>query len=332
MSFVNLPIPVSVGPATSVSISDLSAQKTLVVEGDVGSNILILEGSHDDVNFVPILQVTQYNDPGTITFNSVWKSLRLNLFSGRPPSTASIGGELAANSFATLDDVGVDTSLFGGNQTLAIFGRYTGLIAVEGSDNGTDFNPSPIAFFNAGGPDFRTISGAYKKMRFRRLSGSGAVVVTLGATAVGGSGTEGESFSVSDDGSNYVGTNLQSERVVREWYADFSVLQTAFMQVEMLYVGKRDAGTAATLPFVRLRIGGVAPGVVGGTQVGAATALSNTADTLDTISGVIAVPAGPAKVLVQATMIGGITTDEVPVQLQGFIRAMVVEFTEMAGP
>lgn len=330
MSFFNLPIPVSIGPAASISVADLSPEKTLVVEGDQGTNILILEGSHNNVNFVPILQVTQYNDPGTITFSSVWKFLRLNLFSGKPPATASVGGELSPNMFATLDEIGIDTSLFGGTQTIAIDGRYTGLIAIEGSDNGTDFNPSPIAFFNAGGPDFKNISGVYKKMRFRRLSGSGAVVITIGASAVGGSGVEGESFAISDDGTNYVGTNLQTEQVVREWYADFSVLETAFMQARMLFIEKRDPGVGASLPLVRLRIGATTPGVVGGTVVGAATAISALVDTLEIISGLIAVPAGPAQVLVQATMIGGI--DNVQAPIMGFIRGMVIEFTEMAGP
>ncbi len=74
----------------------------------------------------------------------------------------------------------VDTSDMAGRKTLVIEGTGDGLVTIEGSHNGSNF--FPIVIFDIFTDPFpRTVTAVLRTLRARRLTGAGAVTITISA-------------------------------------------------------------------------------------------------------------------------------------------------------
>lgn len=196
--FVSLPVPVSIGPGLPVDVSGLLGDKSIVVDAPGNEGVISIEGSQDSVNYAPLITLSLINNPTSSSLHAVVAKLRVRRVSGPAPLSVTIGGETTgANLFATLplpSALGpgpiIDTSAMGPDKTIIVSDGSYRIVAVEGSNDGIEFNP--IVSFNTGGADSQSFIGVYSKMRalLSAVKATGSLpTITVGAGPFTGSGT-----------------------------------------------------------------------------------------------------------------------------------------------
>lgn len=273
MSFVNLTIPSS-GPGAASDTSAIGSEKTFTFSGPSGpaNKALVLEGSNDGgATFSPVLQITQYNNQGTVTFHGTFQQMRLNLVAGSPPTSASVGGENQTTSFLTLDSTGVDSSALGSDATFTVAGQWQGTVVVEGSNDGTNYDPSPVVFFNTGFSDVKNFAGTYKKLR-ARLLGIGTFSVSVGTSTPSGTATSGgaqicldayvEDYDQQAQHSSYALLDNGVDKVIAYWVVDFDRLTQTNVKIDLSFFASQN-GPAS----VFVTVGAAAPTTPGGNTV-----------------------------------------------------------------
>jgi hypothetical protein len=204
-----VPVPLS-GTGALVDVSAMVGPKTVVLSGTF-RGLYDLQASHDDVNFVSVLQFDAGGVEGVRrTMSGAFKSVRLSAATPDTtpvtPVTCIVSGILedTENTFASIATVApnftgltptVDTSVAwppSGPEADACFictGGFQGIIVVLGSNNGVDF--SPIGSFRVdrspdGSPSQLKLPVVYSKdaVRYVRLQVDAVVtsttVVTMG--------------------------------------------------------------------------------------------------------------------------------------------------------
>jgi hypothetical protein len=326
---VSVPVPLS-GEGALVDISSLVGPKTVTLTGRF-RGIYELLASQDDSHFVPVLQFDAGGVEGIRqTVSGSLKSVRLR---AATPSTAPMGTvtcEVAAvtaageNYFATLASLVagftgaspvVDLApLFpptGPEEDTCLIcrGSFTDQLVVEGSQDGTRWNP--IGSFRVGrvpegAPavlEFSVLS-TLDKTRYARVSASGVVgaggaVVTIGSRVPSSGGGSGSGISPVDDSTSRATTiGAAGEEILYEEPIDLDAVAVATPLVPHWSAVASVSG-ASTATF-RLYIGSTTPGNTAGGTVRATLTTSSLTDALLSAAGAaFANPGG--KVLLQIT-------------------------------
>ena len=218
-SVVSIPVPSSgFGPA--VDVSSLVGEKTVVLSGRF-RGAYVLYGSHDGARFAPLLI---FNAGGIEsvrqTFNVALSYVRLkSLATGAGGVSASISGLSVPgdNSFTSIGVGGVvdlGTDSYQVDLNFMGFGQVNGRVIVEGSLDGSGFNPiGEFAFQGAtnsllgggSGIEFSPVV-CPDRIRYVRLDVQGAIsgafVVTVGGAVSEGGGGAGTLAATYDAGSS----------------------------------------------------------------------------------------------------------------------------------
>ena len=187
-SFVQIPAFVGAADGVSVDASGLAAKRTLILSGSWRGPV-VLEGSVNDVNFVPIASFTR---PGVTLIQAGVPYMRMRasaLLNGMP--VAYVGALTATNTVLELplpaavggviDGAGASQDASAINTPLTLIsagGVLSGGITIEASHD--DANWAPL--FSFGTPDFHVVDAVAAFLRVRasnlRVAGALAVHVT----------------------------------------------------------------------------------------------------------------------------------------------------------
>lgn len=192
-----LAVPSANGVGATADISAMGVEKTVVVRGDLQGRIII---EARQTAGGPWDQVAYFTQAGVKSFRGAYAEARARVqgyVSGS--ATADVGGDSVGGQFASLtvpgsDGVGpaVDVSAFGALMTAVVGGApYQGAVAVEISQDGSDWGQPFKTFTGRVGSDTRKAPARFARVR-RSGAGIGTPTVTLGAvndSTDGGDGT-----------------------------------------------------------------------------------------------------------------------------------------------
>ena len=289
----NINVPPS-GDGAPVDISAIVGAKTVVLTGFFTGSYTLL-ASHDNVEFVPVLL---FNADGREsikqTLSSAYKSVRLRSNAGAVPTssvTCNISGvsKPGENLFADLvtfvpggavQSPIIDTAaLFpptGLEQEINIFcsGGFVGVVSVEGSLNGNDFNT--IGVFQ-GSPQQRSLVGlppvlefsplvTQDKVRYLRITLAGYASFPVGLTiggripATGSSGTGSLALLAEDDGRVAVENNTVAGTEVILYEVETNLANAQAAVTIQLNAIVQVQGATAPLGRFRVYLGAPTPG------------------------------------------------------------------------
>jgi len=196
-TFQTLPVPVTDGLGAAVLVSGVEPDKIFLVEGALATGIVVIEGSQDGVNFVPLFTFDFLADPKPANVKFVISHVRVrraNVISGGGPLVVTMGGEnRTGNLFGNpavpaLNGIGaaLDVSAHGPDKTIIVAGVFSGEIVVEGSMDGTNY--TPVVFTT--GPVAAPVTGAYQNLRVKRRivdeTAPGTPIVSVGSSSITG--------------------------------------------------------------------------------------------------------------------------------------------------
>lgn len=198
--FIDLPVPGRANDIGSiVDVSMLSEGPTMVTSGP-GNGDVILEISCDGgANFAPVTQSTIPNPPSKVLLSRTNRDIadpssgrptgtcgviaqfaRIRRLAGNGASTVSLGAPISTkNLFASLSLAPLSTSDMGPVKTICACGTYSGVVVVEGSVDGVNYDA--VASFDTGHSDVRCIEGSYQSMRLRAGPAAPTGGVSIGA-------------------------------------------------------------------------------------------------------------------------------------------------------
>jgi hypothetical protein len=188
--FVDLPLPVGNGTGPSVDVSALGANKTFQVSGGVYGGSITIEGSNDGgTTWVPLVSFAAPMGKRTLDCAVQFMRTRVSNFTvGTLPASCAVSSNDDGGSFANLaatagDGTGANTdvSALGTFNTVIVSGTFTGTVAIEISDDGTDF----VECMLFSGPGFQSKRFTAQFMRVTRkavdTANAGLPVVNVGA-------------------------------------------------------------------------------------------------------------------------------------------------------
>jgi len=207
-----IPVPGS-GFGAAVSVAALDQDKLFVASGPAGA-IVVIEGSTDGgVSFAPVASFEIFPNPTAVPISLTLTHIRAKNLTLFGPVSLSVGAEVVsvANVFSSIPvslvapGVSADTSALGERKAVLITGEYTGVVVLEGSQDGSSFNA--IASFGTGQADAVVIVGILQRMRATLIQGVGSPSVSVGAPAPGGGGggsDEQVKVTAADTTANYL--------------------------------------------------------------------------------------------------------------------------------
>jgi hypothetical protein len=294
ISTINVVVPSS-GDGPIANISSLVGDKTFELTGLFEGRYLLL-GSHNGVNFTPILEFESNGEESIkTTLDLALSHVRLNANASSPVGvTLNVTGVTTAgtNHFTTLGTLapgatglqpiidlntvfpptGVEEDI-----TLICIGGFAGLLTIRGSMDGAHF--TPMASFRAD-PQMPSLLGSNQILyfspsktkdliRYLQLDLNGVVssttVVTYGGAnpATGGGGSGETVISVSDEESKLAD---DTEVILYQWPINLSLIPIAQVVSVQFNANIQTIGADPTGATFRVYVGSTTPGnTAGGT-------------------------------------------------------------------
>lgn len=193
--FLDLPVPAGDGTGTPVDTSSLGGNKTFQVSGSY-TGALTIEGSNDGgTTWVPLATFATPAAKKTIDAAVQFMRTRVVNSLGNPPSSVAVSSNDDGGSFVSLaatagngTGANTDVSALGTLNTVIVGGTFTGTVAIEISDDGTDFVEAMVF----SGPGFQTKRFTAQFMRVTRKNITvglpGLPVINVGAINDAGAG------------------------------------------------------------------------------------------------------------------------------------------------
>jgi len=330
IAIVNVPVPLS-GEGASADISALTGEKTVVLSGTFEGRYVLL-GSHDDINFVPVLIFDANGEEsikktlpealrsvkvrvGAINASNVTLNVSGTSVPGENLFTPSVtflpgmsGPQPAIDLFAVFPPTGLERYING-----ICRGRFSGSLVCEGSLDAIHFNPcgsfraDPQPASLLGGQPVLEFSPLQicAQIRYLRPVIDGIILapttLSLGGNTPSASPGPGSGalIELSDD-EGKVASGL-TEVILYEWavnLTDLTVGANITVQLNSI-IQALGRGNAA----FRVYVGATTPGNTTGGTVRASTATASASEITDTVTGAaFANPGGPC--LVQITGYG----------------------------
>jgi hypothetical protein len=327
ISTVNVTVPVS-GDGPLVSIANLIGDKTVELSGTFQGRYVLL-GSQNDVDFVPVAIFDASGDESIKqSLPMALKSVKVRSAARNPVSvTMNVSGILAPgeNHFVALATLAAGASglqpvidlgtLFppsGLEKDLAALcsGQFSGLVAVEGSMDGVNFNaiggfrsdPQPVALLGSQprlefSPLLTTDLVRYIRINVEgRITGT--TVITYGGSLPVAAVAAPKLLCISDDEAKAVIGN--TEVILYEYVQDLTVLPPAgLITVEINGIVDCSGGPAQSAEF-RVYVGATAPGdTTGSTMRATVTTVSAAEESVSAPGVAFANPGG--KQIIQVT-------------------------------
>jgi len=320
--FLAFVVPAGNGSGAALGVAAFDALKTIVVDTPLAapfSGIIVIEASEDGVIWSPVRQITAVDErPFPLTIAAQFMRVTRREVVPGGPLPAVMGGFAGGitNQFFALpvpvaDGVGavVPVSTTGAIKSFQCVGVFDGLLSVEGSQDGINFDP--LVLFTNGGQIPINFLGRFQSVRVRRAIGAGTATMAMGAQDDSGGGGGGGAvlrgtILAENEARSQLGT---VEAMMYQEAYNFDDLTPANIQIRLNAIVNRSA-TAGAATF-RVRIGGTidvaTDGTIRATVVAAAAA--NTMETnlgaafvkpvgvqLVKVTGMHAVAAGTANI------------------------------------
>lgn len=206
--FLNLPLPAGDGAGSAVNVSTLGAEKTMQVAGTYQGTITF-EGSNDGGStWVPLRTFSTPKAKITLDVAVQYMRVVVSGSNGDLPDSCGVSsnddGGLFVNLPATAGagtGANVDVSALGTLNTVVVTGTFGGTVAIEISDDGSDF----VECMTFSGPGFQTKTFTARFMRVTRKAVGvipGLPVVNVGAINDAGAGSGGGDAVIGDPSAN----------------------------------------------------------------------------------------------------------------------------------